>query len=285
MARRGANANDHRAGLQHAPDQAEPSLSWPCGDIGGRRPRGIDDVALLVALDLSGLQVMRGNRVQLAKVNSAFGGQFHLAGWIGIWPERLAHSQSVPARVNAPARLGRECNRPCCAVLGEPAEGHRGGGRIAPIGDPVNQLAGFWASYSFMLPTIVILRPQTHRWIEVHIVSIDDGDQSARRFVGRIRLPFALGYFVLSCGRRKRSLGVAIALVRFCICLLSSLIWLFRGLFTLVGRLFARLISRLFSLLGLLCIWLLRPLFGGFRLLRRLLAINGLFVRLLRVFS
>src|SRR5262245_23810464 len=102
MACRGADADDHRAGLQHAPDHPEPPPRWVRGHIGGLRPGGINDVALLVALDLSSLQVVRGDRVQLAEVNSTFGGQFHLAGWIGIGPERLTHSQPVPAGVDTP---------------------------------------------------------------------------------------------------------------------------------------------------------------------------------------
>jgi len=64
----GADTDNHRTCLQQRPYEVEPALALPLRHVAGLRPRGIDDIALLVPLDFSRLQVVRGDRVELAKV-------------------------------------------------------------------------------------------------------------------------------------------------------------------------------------------------------------------------
>src|SRR5215472_9084421 len=92
MTSRRTDADDERAHIERRLDQVHPSAGRRARHVLRIRRWRIYHIASFSPLDVPGLQVMRGDRVELEEVDPAFRRQFHLSGRIGFGPERLCQS-------------------------------------------------------------------------------------------------------------------------------------------------------------------------------------------------
>src|SRR5215472_14797886 len=92
MTRRRTDADDDRAHIERRLNQVHPSAGRRARHVLRVRRWRTYHIASFSPLDVPGLQIMRGDRVELEEVDPAFRRQFHLSGRIGFGPERLCQS-------------------------------------------------------------------------------------------------------------------------------------------------------------------------------------------------